>query len=420
LTYFFHQLKALRDAAEEVQPMLKELAALDLLRCHPGGPWEQRPEAVARALAQQSEQSLERLHTAASVRELVMQCASAAVTEGSGGGKMEEPPPKRHCGGRGPDLDCSPLFFEPGTFGFLSLRPAKYFPSEAVLRRGHHLGSEDAELPAEAYRLAWYESLGRVMAICLVHGDLFPLRLCRHVLKFLLGRTVSFHDLAFYDPSLYESFRKLVVEYANDPELMASLHSVFQVTLVGGQMVELVPGGAEMAVTPANVTVYVERYAQMLMVDSVRPGLEALRAGLHAVLPPAVLDGLTAEDLRLLLNGCETVDLGMLQRCTVFQDEVRDSVQFERMKRWFWSTVAGMDAQEQHDLLYFWTSSPVMPANEAALHPKPVVLIRPPSDVELPTANTCSSRLCLPASSRKSILVRKLKQAITTKGFGFM
>lgn len=40
--------------------------------------------------------------------------------------------------------------------------------------------------------------------------EIFPLHVCRHVLKFILGRPINWFDLAFYDPTLFESMRTLV------------------------------------------------------------------------------------------------------------------------------------------------------------------------------------------------------------------
>ena len=39
-----------------------------------------------------------------------------------------------------------------------------------------------------------------------------PLFFNRHVLKYILGRKISWHDLAFFDPVMYESLRQLVVD----------------------------------------------------------------------------------------------------------------------------------------------------------------------------------------------------------------
>ena len=50
----------------------------------------------------------------------------------------------------------------------------------------------------------------RLIGLCLLQNELFPLFLQRHVLKFILGRQIRFHDLAFFDPVVYESLRQLI------------------------------------------------------------------------------------------------------------------------------------------------------------------------------------------------------------------
>lgn len=50
----------------------------------------------------------------------------------------------------------------------------------------------------------------RLIGLCLLQNELFPLFLQRHVLKHILGRHIRFHDLAFFDPVVYDSLRQLV------------------------------------------------------------------------------------------------------------------------------------------------------------------------------------------------------------------
>ena len=52
----------------------------------------------------------------------------------------------------------------------------------------------------------------RVIGLCLLQNEMCPLFLNRHVLKYILGRKISWHDLAFFDPVMYESLRQLVVD----------------------------------------------------------------------------------------------------------------------------------------------------------------------------------------------------------------
>lgn len=69
----------------------------------------------------------------------------------------------------------------------------------------------------------------RFIGLCLLQNELFPLFLSRHVLKSILGRTVRFHDLAFFDPVIYESLRQLVVD-AETKESSNSLFSALDLT----------------------------------------------------------------------------------------------------------------------------------------------------------------------------------------------
>lgn len=48
------------------------------------------------------------------------------------------------------------------------------------------------------------------MGICLQQMEIFPLHVCRHVLKFILNRHITWFDLAFYDPVIFDSLRSIV------------------------------------------------------------------------------------------------------------------------------------------------------------------------------------------------------------------
>lgn len=90
---------------------------------------------------------------------------------------------------------------------------------------------------------------------------------------------MSWHDLAFFDPAVYESLRKTILDSreANGAELLASLGLNFVVTLSaeeGGEVRELKEGGANIPVTPSNVYEYVKRYAELRMVEVCREPLQ--------------------------------------------------------------------------------------------------------------------------------------------------
>lgn len=79
---------------------------------------------------------------------------------------------------------------------------------------------------------------------------------------------------------------------------------------------------------------------------------QALRTGVFDVLPCNALDGLTPEDLRLLLNGVGDVNVQTLINYTSFNDECGEGGEkLIKFKRWFWSLVEKMNPNERQDLV---------------------------------------------------------------------
>lgn len=267
----------------------------------------------------------------------------------------------------------------------------------------------------------------RIIGLCLLQNELCPVNLNRHVIKYILSRRIGWHDLAFFDPMLYESLRKLIVEATslNAEETFRALDLTFSVQMTAedsdGQ-VELVEDGKNVAVCPSNVHDYVRLYAEQRMLGSNTKALQSLRSGVLDVVPQSAFDNLTAEDFRLLLNGCGKVNVQQLMSYTSFNDETggAGADKLLKFKKWFWSIVEKMSNTDRQDLVYFWTSSPALPASEEGFQPKPSVTVKPAHDHQLPTANTCISRLYIPLYSSRGILKSKLLLAIKTKTFGFV
>jgi len=130
---------------------------------------------------------------------------------------------------------------------------------------------------------------------------------------------------------------------------------------------------------------------------------------------------MTAEDVRLLLNGVGEINVQTLISYTSFNDESGETGdKLLRFKKWLWSVIEKMSNLEKQELVYFWTGSPALPASEDGFQPMPSVTIRPADDTHLPTANTCISRLYIPLYSSKYILRSKILLAVKTKNFGFV
>ncbi|KAH8294942.1 hypothetical protein KR018_004468 [Drosophila ironensis] len=302
------------------------------------------------------------------------------------------------------DDDNEPLFYTPGKRGF-------YTPRQGF---------------ASFERINAFRNIGRLIGLCLLQNELLPLFLQRHVLKYILGRKIKFHDLAFFDPALYESFRQIIQnsQTKEGEENINRMELCFVIDLMkeeGCGNRELIAGGRDVAVTSSNIFEYIRRYTEYRLIRSQEKALEALKDGVFDVLPDNSMNSLTAEDLRLLLNGVGDINVLTLISYTTFNDESSEGPdKLLKFKKWFWSIVEKMNILERQDLVYFWTGSPALPASEEGFQPLPSVTIRPADDSHLPTANTCISRLYIPLYSSKSILRSKMLMAIKSKNFGFV
>merc|ERR1719228_2923526 len=259
--------------------------------------------------------------------------------------------------GRDQAEDNAPLFYSPGKRGFYSPRMAR--PTEI--------------------RLNAFRNVGRLIGLCLLQNELCPLFLNRHVIKFLLGRQIRFHDLAFFDPVIYESLRQLVVDAEkpgpDNSTALQALDLTFSIDLCveeGGGSVELIPNGREVEVNPGNIYNYVRKYAEYRMITAQEKALKKMREGLFDVIPAGSLDSLTAEDFRLLVNGVGDINVATLVGYTSFNDESGESNdRLVTFKRWLWAVIEKMSPLEKQDLVYFWTGSPALPASEEGFQPMP-------------------------------------------------
>ena len=131
----------------------------------------------------------------------------------------------------------------------------------------------------------------------------------------MLGRPVRFHDLAFFDPVIYESLRQLVADAekpgSDNASALQALDLTFSIDLCveeGGGSVDLITNGLaikliqnhlqlltcagrETEVSHANIYQYVRKYAEYRMVNAQEKALKKVRNGsnccLLAVISPA-------------------------------------------------------------------------------------------------------------------------------------
>ena len=103
-------------------------------------------------------------------------------------------------------------------------------------------------------------------------------------LQYILGRPIRFHDLAFFDPVIYESLRQLVMDTeksgVDGSQALQALDLTFNIDLCveeGGGSIELIANGRDVEVTNVNIYQYVRKYAEYRMVTSQEKALKKVK-----------------------------------------------------------------------------------------------------------------------------------------------
>ncbi|KAL5252716.1 hypothetical protein ACHWQZ_G015469 [Mnemiopsis leidyi] len=275
-------------------------------------------------------------------------------------------------------------------------------------------------------RVDGFRACGRFLGLALWFKQTLPIKLCRHVWKYLLGRRLCWADLAFYNSDLYEGLRAMLndAKWMTEEEFVEVYPCTFEVE-VNGRMRELRPGGSQIPLTKLNVEEYIQGYSEQLMVHSVVEELAGLKQGFTDIIPPHVLAGLTAEDLTLLLSGgCGDIPFEKLCSIITFVNSIGCSQKrLEQFKRWFWKIVKDMTQTERQQLLYFATGSSTLPpldhnTERSRDRISITVDIQHDSRNALPMASTCGQRISIPLYRSFSMLKSKLSLALQCLSYG--
>jgi len=143
-------------------------------------------------------------------------------------------------------------------------------------------------------------------------------------------------------------------------------HATSSARVFGYDSVELIPGGACVAVTVDNVEDYVDRTVDFILNKGIRRQMESLRAGFNLVFPLDKLNPFNPEEVRAMLCG---------DQCPVFTREevlrytepklgyTKDSPGFLR----FVNVLLGLSGPERKAFLQFTTGCSSLPPGETQI-----------------------------------------------------
>jgi len=269
--------------------------------------------------------------------------------------------------------------------------------------------------------LTYFFFVGRVLAKALADGQLLDVHFTRTLYKHLVGMPVSFRDLKTADSGFYRNLQMLLESKLEDLGLELTFEAEPEEG-VGGEPVELIPGGRHIAVTDENKDEYVKLLSHHKMTASVRDQIDAFLEGFHDVLPPELISIFNAQELELLMAGLPDIDIDDMQQNCVYSGYKQGDGTIQR----FWSVLRRFNREEKALLVQFVTGSAKVPLDGfAALRGAEGVQrmgIHKAYDTSLlPTAHTCFNQLDLPDYESEDKLREMLLIALRhgSEGFGF-
>lgn len=315
-------------------------------------------------------------------------------------------------------LLCEKLFDE--SFGL--------FQPTHVENLGYWINPNSSQIHRD--HLKCYQFVGRLMAKCLLEGQLLTVHFSLPLLKHILGVPISFSDLEFLDEELYRN-----ATWLRDNDNVENLALDFTIQHMDGndEMVttELKPGGRDVLVTDENKEEYLDLLMKYKMFDSVKEQLSALLQGLYDVIPRTLLAVFDYQELELLLCGVPNIDVDDWQAHTdvKYQDLDKPSKLERKVVEWFWETVRRFSQEERARLLQFVTGTSRVPvegfkalvSNDGRVRRFGIHLVQcgvPPTGL-YPKSHTCFNRIDLPVYHTKDQLETYLTLVINMEITGF-
>lgn len=315
-------------------------------------------------------------------------------------------------------LLCEKLFDE--SFGL--------FQPTHVENLGYWINPNSSQIHRDHLRC--YQFVGRLIAKCLLEGQLLTVHFSLPLLKHILGVPISFSDLEFLDEELHRN-----ALWLRDNDNADALCLDFTIQRIDGndEMItdELKPGGKDIAVTDNNKDEYLNLLMKYKMFNSVKEQVSAILEGLYDVIPRNLLAVFDYQELELLLCGMPKIDVDDWQDHADVKHQTFDQPTKAEKKvvEWFWETVRSFSQEQRARLLQFVTGTSRVPvegfkallSNDGRVRRFGIQIVAcgtPPAGL-YPKAHTCFNRIDLPMYQTKQELETYLTLVINMEITGF-
>ncbi|KAM4722366.1 E3 ubiquitin-protein ligase HECTD3 [Rhinophrynus dorsalis] len=248
-----------------------------------------------------------------------------------------------------------------------------------------------------------YEWIGQLMGAALRGKEFLVLALPGFVWKQLTGEEVSWSkDFPAVDSLLVKLLEMMELMDKDTFEFKFGGELTYTTVLSDQKMVELVPGGSNISVLYEDRVEFI-KMVQRARLEESKEQIGALQAGLLKVVPQAVLDLLTWQELERRVCGDPEISVEALKKLTRFEDLEPTDIRVQ----YFWEALNSFTNEDRSRFLRFITGRSRLPA--------PIYIYPDKSGSDttdsLPESSTCSSTLYLPNYASAKVCEEKLRYA---------
>eukprot|EP00117_Sycon_ciliatum_P043196 scpid2186/ scgid31312/ Ubiquitin-protein ligase E3C len=263
-----------------------------------------------------------------------------------------------------------------------------------------------------------YHFLGKMLGKVLFENLLVDLPFASFFIQKVIdgaSAPLSLDHLESLDPEVYKNLLYMREHEDGVADLFLNF-TVVNTSLGKADVVELKPGGANIAVTRENCAEYIAAVANYKLNTQLESQCAAFREGFASVVNISWLRLFTASEAQILISGAQVpLDLEDLQNNTHYSGGYHETHPTILL---FWDAVKTFTNDQLHLLLKFVTSCSRPPLfGFKDFHPH-FAIHNALSSERLPTASTCMNQLKLPPYEDLATLRDRLLYAITS-GAGF-
>eukprot|EP00048_Salpingoeca_helianthica_P022738 m.20050 g.20050 ORF g.20050 m.20050 type:complete len:978 (-) comp7730_c0_seq1:22-2955(-) len=268
--------------------------------------------------------------------------------------------------------------------------------------------------------LLYFQFVGRVMAMAVVHRHLLDAVFVVSFYKKILGMPVTLSDMQDTDADVHRSLLWVLETEIASGDAGPGITFVADYDRFGEVVShELIPGGASIPVDESNKHEFVRLMVEWRLARGTQQQMAALLYGFHEIIPRRAILKFNERELEFLLSGSQQIDLEDWRENSIYQGYAADAP----VIRWFWELVEEASDEQKRQILQFCTGSTRVPLDgfrrlQGSDGPRRFCVQRVEDLTRLPSAHTCFNRLDLPPYPTKQMLHERLMLSVSgAQGF---